>query len=207
MPPNDTGASRPARATAGGAGAPEPRVARSGPTRATPVALLAIAGALLIARVALGIFELVKPVERADRVEWREPAAGEAEARANDQLELYWFTREADPVCRTLSREVFADPRAAASIQSQFVPIRVLDLWREDGKNPPDVARLEQQYGVTEFPSLVVAHPARIHFEKQAGYTGALSTTQFLARAASRIAMPHTPMRSGMPADSAADGP
>src|SRR5437762_1380356 len=138
MPPSEPGAM---------AGAPVTRSAmpgatRSGPTRATPVVLIAVAAALLVARVALGIFEQVRPVERADRVEWREPAAGEAEARANDQLELYWFTREADPVCRTLSREVFADPRAAASIQSQFIPIRVLDLWREEGKNPPDVARL-----------------------------------------------------------------
>ena len=203
MPPSEPGATGGAPSTAGAM----PGAARAGPTRAVPVALLAFAAVLLIARVALGIVEQVKPVERADRVEWREPAAGEVEARANDQLQLYWFTREADPVCRTLAREVFADPQAAASIQAQFVPIRVLDLWREEGKNPPDVARLEQQYGVTEFPTLVVAHPARIHFEKQVGYTGALSTTQFLARAASRIAMPHTRMRSGVPADSAAGGP
>jgi len=181
--------------------------ARSGPTRAMPVVLLAIAAALLITRVALGILEQVRPVERADRVEWREPAAGEAEARSADRLMLYWFTREADPVCRTLTREVFAEPRSAMAIQGQFVPIRVLDLWREEGKNPPDVARLEQQYEVTEFPTLVVAHPARFHFEKQAGYTGALATTQFLARAAARIELPHTRMRPGMPADSAAGSP
>ena len=184
-----------------------PRAPRSGPTRATPVVLLAVAAALLVARVALGIIEQVRPVERADRVEWLEPAAGEAEARATDRLELYWFTREGDPVCRTLSREVFGDPRTAASIQSQFVPIRVLDLWREEGKSPPEVERLERQYAVTEFPSLVVAHPARLHFEKQAGYTGYLATTQFLSRAASRILPPHTRTQSGMPTDSAGATP
>jgi len=33
---------------------------RSGPTRATPVLLLALAGALLVLRVALGIYEHVR---------------------------------------------------------------------------------------------------------------------------------------------------
>src|SRR5262245_30143303 len=102
MPPSEAGAM-----------AAPSRPARSGPTRATPVVLLAIAALLLGARVGLGSLEQVRPVERADRVEWREPAAGEAEARTEDRLMLYWFTREGDPVCRTLAREVFADPHSA----------------------------------------------------------------------------------------------
>src|SRR5258705_6979407 len=176
MPPNEEGAT-------GGALAATPRAARFGPTRATPVLLLALAGVLLVARVTLGVLEEVRPVERADRVEWREPAAGEAEARAADRLTLYCFTRDGDPVCRTLSREVFADPQLAGMIQNQFVPIRVLDLEREEGHNPPDVARLEQQYDVRAFPTLVVAHPNRPNFAKQAGFTGRMATTQFLSSA------------------------
>src|SRR5438093_12989044 len=124
MPLNDAGAAPPPAPTGpSGAGTPAgPRAARSGPTRATPVLLLALAGALLVARVALGIIEHVRPVERADRVEWREPAAGEAEARADDRLLLYWFTRDGEPLGRQMSREVFADPRSAQMIQGQFVP-------------------------------------------------------------------------------------
>jgi len=166
-----------------------PRAARSGPTRATPVLLLALAGALLAARVTLGIVEQVRPVERADRVEWREPAAGEAEARDGGRLLLYFFTRDGEPGCRQISREVFADPRGAERIQRQFVPVRVLDLAREDGHNPPDVARLEQEYGVTEFPTLVVALPGHERFEKHAGYEGALAATQFISGAPVRLVM------------------
>lgn len=177
MPPSEAGAGAPAA----------PRAARSGPTRATPVLLLALAGALLAARVAFGIYEHARPVERADRVEWREPAAGEAEAREGGRLLLYCFTRDGDPRCREMSREVFADPRSAVLIQRQFVPIRVLDLSREDGRNPPDVARLEQEFAVTEFPTLVVATPGRERFEKQAGYSGALGTTQFISGAPARL--------------------
>lgn len=183
-----SGAAPAAPGGSSGAGVPAvPRAARSGPTRATPVLLLALAGALLAARVALGIFEHVRPVERADRVEWREPAAGEAEARDGGRLLFYCFTRDGEPRCRQMSREVFAEPRSAELIQRQFVPIRVLDLAREDGHNPPDVARLEQQYAITEFPTLVVTTPGHERFEKQAGYAGALATTQFISGAPVRL--------------------
>jgi len=200
MPPSEAGA------TAGAQGA-MPRAARSGPTRATPVVLLSLAGVLLVARVTLGVLEEVRPVERPDRVEWREPAAGEAEARAADRLMLYCFTRDGDPVCRTLSREAFADPQVAGLIQTQFVPIRVLDLEREEGRNPPYVALLEQRYAVRAFPTLVVVHPNRPTFVKQAGFTGRIATAQFLSSAAARILVPHTRMGTGSPIDSAASAP
>lgn len=50
MPPNEAGASPPAAAR---------RPGRSGPTRAAPIVLLVLAGVLLAARVALGVYEHV----------------------------------------------------------------------------------------------------------------------------------------------------
>ena len=160
---------------------------RSGPTRATPVLLLAIAGALLVARVALGIFEEVRPVQRPERVEWREPGSGEAQALLSNRLVFYCFTSRSEPRCRQMSREVFSDPRMAEAIQRQFVPVRVVDLAHEGGRNPTDVARLEQEYGVTELPTLVVADLARTRYEKQAGYTGAMGVMQFISEATARL--------------------
>ena len=179
---------------------------RSGPTRATPVVLLAFAGALLAARVVLGVYEEGRPVERADRVEWRTPAAGEAEARTAGRLILYLFTQDGDPPTRQMSREVFGDARAAAAIEERFVPIRVLDLSRE-GTNPPDVARLQSQYAVSEFPTLVVAFPGLARFEKQAGYPGAMATTRFFSRSAARLLLRTPGERPQAPGDSAPAGP
>jgi hypothetical protein len=119
-------------------------------------------------------------------VEWRTPAAGEAEAREGGRLMLYLFTQDGDPVTRQMSREVFGDPRTAAAIEQRFVPIRVLDLSRE-GLNPPDVVRLQRQYGVRGFPTLVVAFPGLARHEKQTGYPGAMATTRFFSRAAQRL--------------------
>jgi len=168
--------------------------------------LLALAGVLLAARVGLGVYEEGRPVERADRVEWRTPAAGEAEARVGGRLILYWFTQDGDPLARQMSREVFGDPRVAAAIQERFVPIRVLDLSRE-GKNPPDVARLQSQYAVREFPTLVVAFPGLARFEKQAGYPGAMATTRFFSRSAARLLLRAPGEGPGGVPDSAAAAP
>lgn len=176
-------------------GAATPRAARSGPTRAMPVILLAVAALLLAARVGLGVYEHLRPVERSERVEWREPASGEAEAREGNRPVLYCFTRNGDPLCRQLARETFADPRIAHTLEMRFVPVRVLDLSREEGRNPPDVERLMQAYSVTEFPTLVVAFPGRERFQKQAGYRGALPTMEFLSRAAGTMMLPERPAR------------
>jgi len=170
--------------TEGGA-APRPK--RSGSTRATPLGLLALAGALLVARVAFGVYEHLRPVERPNLVEWRDPTAGEAEARAAGRLVLYYFTRDGVPLCRQMNREVFGDPGMAAAINRQLVPIR---LMREEGKSPPDVVGLEQKYAVTEFPTLVVAIPDGPRFEKQASYSGVAATRQFLSQATARLMMP-----------------
>src|SRR5262245_30145348 len=183
MPPTDGGHALETARDAAASGSARPR---SGPTRATPLVLLVLAGVLLAARVGLGVYEEGRPVERADRVEWRTPAAGEAEAREGGRLMLYLFTRDGDPLTRQMSREVFGDPRAAAAIEERFVPIRVLDLSRE-GTNPPEVAGLQRQYDVRGFPTLVVAFPGLARHEKQIGYPGAMATTRFFSRAAARL--------------------
>ncbi|HEY2955642.1 MAG TPA: thioredoxin fold domain-containing protein [Candidatus Eisenbacteria bacterium] len=184
MPPSD--APRPGTAAPASAGSRPPR---SGATRATPRWLLAVAGALLVARVALGIYEQARPVERPSLVEWRDPVAGQAEARAAGRLALFYFTRDGAPPCRAMNREVFADPRIADAINARLVPIRVLDLAHEEDRNSADVVELEQRYGVTEFPTLVVATPGGPDFLKQAGYPGLAATGRFLSQATARLAM------------------
>jgi hypothetical protein len=182
--------------------------ARSRSSRATPVTLLAIAGALLAARVTLGIVEHVRPVERPDLVEWRDPGAGEAEARVHGKLVLYCFTDERSDPCRQLSREVFGDPMAATSINEHFIPVRVLDSKRAGGHNPPGVEALEARFGVKQLPTLVVVSPDGAHSQIQAGYGGALATRQFLSQATAMVMMPGRGfrMRIGGPPDSIGGG-
>jgi hypothetical protein len=174
MPPTDGGA----------------RASRPGSTRATPVVLLGVAALLLGARVGFGVYEHARPADRPDLIEWRQPGAGEAEARSRGKLVLYFFTVDGSKPCRAMARELFGDANTAAAINQRFVPIRVLDLKREEGHNSPDVESLEQRYDVKKFPSLVVTIPDRERFEKQSDYPGALATRNFLSQSTAMVVMP-----------------
>jgi thiol:disulfide interchange protein len=70
---------------------------------------------------------------------------------------LYDFTAAWCGPCRQMEREVFAHPRHAAYINASFVPVRVVDRRLEDGQNTPEIAALQSRYGVSGFPTLVLA--------------------------------------------------
>ena len=69
------------------------------------------------------------------------------------------FSAEWCPPCHVMAREVFADRRMATTINTMFVPVRVVDREREEGRNRPDVAALQARYQVGAFPTLVVVNP------------------------------------------------
>jgi thiol:disulfide interchange protein len=157
MPPP---AASPAPGTAPGR-IPQARL-RSGSTRHDPFVLLVIAVLLLALRVAFGIQEArlapaaVKPGAPMDRMHWRAPEAGLAEARATGKPLLYDFTADWCPPCRLMQREIFADPQAAAELNRRFVPVQVLDRTREEGRNAAWVDSLQTHFHVSAFPTLVI---------------------------------------------------
>ena len=137
---------------------------RAASPRRDPVLLLAAAALLLALRVVLGFREAppqaappAGATSGADVVQWRTLEAGLAEARATNRPILYDFTAEWCPPCRAMQREVFADSSAAAEIGSRFVPVRVLDRQREEGRNARWVDSLQARYRVSSFPTLIVA--------------------------------------------------
>ena len=171
---------------------PGPATTRSaeGTTRGTPNALLLVAGVLLAARVAVGLYENRHPPSLPDLVRWRPIAGAEAEARAQGKPLLYDFTADWCPPCQAMKREVFADRAAAERIERLFVPVRVLDRAREEGRNPAEVDSLQRRFHIGSFPTLVVVPPAGGDSVILVGYQGKGRTLQALAQAHVQIMMP-----------------
>ena len=69
---------------------------------------------------------------------------------------LYDFTAAWCAPCKLLDRD-WEDASVAERVNDAFVPVRIMDRVREEGRNAPDVAELQRRYEISVFPTLVVA--------------------------------------------------
>jgi uncharacterized protein YyaL (SSP411 family) len=171
----------------------EPRA--SGPTRSLPRVLVLLAGALLIARVATGLYERAHPPATTELVQWVSAEAAEEQAKSSGLPILYEFGAEWCGPCRLMAREVFADPHGAEVLNRLFVPVRVTDRQREEGRNPPIVAMLQMRYRIEAFPTLVIVPPDGSTPTFIEGYPGKDALVRQLAQAAAKARLGSGPRR------------
>jgi thiol-disulfide isomerase/thioredoxin len=191
-------------------------------TRWIPVALLGVAAGLVVARVVIALttsapasearnpdfsFHMSRSGagarapggtggtggEHGDAIRWREPGAGEMEAAREGKPVLYDFTADWCPPCRAMKSEVFTDAAFAKQLEAVVVPVRVLDRQREEGRNPPAVDALQQQFRIQAFPTLVVYEPKTGKFEQLDGYYGAAQTRAWMLEKPAAIAASPAP--------------
>ena len=112
---------------------------------------------------------------------------GFAEARASGKQLLLYFTVDWCPPCHNLEHEIFHSSRFVEGIEEDFVPVKVTDRRREDGRNAPDVDALQKNTRVTSFPTLVVVRPDGIAAVRNVGYSSRGATLAFLREAVSRL--------------------
>jgi hypothetical protein len=86
-----------------------------------------------------------------------------------------------------MQQEVFSDAAAAAAINRLYVPVRLVDRQREEGRNPPDVAALEARYRIEAFPTLVIVPTDGSSPTVIEGYPGKAALVRQLEETAARL--------------------
>jgi len=172
---------------------PPQREAPGGSSRQLPRILLIVAAALLVARIGTGIWEERnprEPGEHAEFVQWQPIATAEAAARAQGKPIFYDFSAEWCGPCKMMSAEVFADENSAKEINSQFVPVRVVDRSREDGRNAREVQALQDRFRIEAFPTIVLYSPETGRHESITGYGGREGMLMKLSNALAQVKGP-----------------
>lgn len=126
-------------------------------------------------------------------IRWAEAESAGATARASGKPLLYDFTAEWCGPCRMLDADGWQDPGVAALVNESYVPARVVDRMREEGKNPLWIDELQRKYDVNAFPTLVVASPDGRQIAVSQGYAGKQKLVEFLE--VSRKAQPSAATR------------
>ena len=153
---------------------------RGGPSRATPAVLVVIAAALLVARVALGIWDTNNPESRPELMTWTAPSAAAEEARMSGRLVLYAFTDRKNIASRKLSSEVFADPELVQRLSREFVAVRIEG---DPVNDTPGVAAMRAAAGVTITPALVITTADGAKSKLVVGFKNVRATMQALGAA------------------------
>ncbi len=113
-------------------------------------------------------------------VAWKPHEKVAAAARSEGKPVLYDFTAAWCAPCRLLDAQGWGDPGIASLVNRSYLPARVVDREREDGKNPPAIEELERRYSVDVFPTLVVAAPDGRLIAKLQGFVGRDKLLRFL---------------------------
>ncbi|HEY1250969.1 MAG TPA: thioredoxin domain-containing protein [Thermoanaerobaculia bacterium] len=151
-------------------------------SRISSVLLWALAAAAVF-RIATGILDRPSHAgEGGGMVGWQPRERAAAIALVSRKPILYDFSAAWCGPCKLLDKD-WEDPTIAETVNDGFVPARVIDRQREDGKNPADIDALQQRFEVSGFPTLVAASPDGRLIAKIEGYRGRAALVEFLKEA------------------------
>jgi thioredoxin-related protein len=147
----------------------------------TPRVLIIAAVVLLVARIGLAVYEFKHPANQGRSVNWTDASKYSAPADQS-KLRLYEFYAEWCNPCNRLEHDVMTNDEIRDTIEKDFIPLRVIDRQREDGKNTKFVMELQKRYRIFAFPTLVAVGPDGEAVGLLVGNSSSLSVYRFLSR-------------------------
>jgi thiol:disulfide interchange protein len=153
---------------------------RSGPQSKIPPIFLWLVAAAILLRIVTAAAGHGKKDEGSGLIQWQPQEKVATDPRSQSWPVLYDFTAAWCPPCRRLDTEGWGDSRVASLVNDSYLPVRVVDREREEGKNPGPIGDLQKRYSVRAFPTLVVAGPDGREIAKVEGYRGKDFLVRFL---------------------------
>ena len=144
--------------------------------RSLPIWLALAAGLLLLGRVVALQF----PDQGSGKVEWVPLASAERVARGTQRRIFYDFSAEWCGPCQEMERTVFREAEITARLNEDFIPVRIVDRRREEGKNRADVDALQRKYSIQAYPTLLITTADGKELGRMVGYRGRSSFRKFL---------------------------
>ena len=152
-----------------------------------PAILLWLVAAAVALRIVTAYADRGQGAETGGLVRWQPAARALSLAAVTRRPVLYDFTAAWCPPCKRLDHEAWEDDETATRIGQLFIPARIVDRQREDGKNTDTIEALQQRYKIDVFPTLIVADSNGQEISRMTGYAGREQFDQFLKETAQKI--------------------
>jgi thiol-disulfide isomerase/thioredoxin len=157
---------------------------RGSQSKLSPVLFWVVLAALLFRLVTIAT-DRNRKKGSAGLVQWQPHETALAVSGKTGRPVLYDFTAAWCAPCHRLDTEAWGDSEIAGTVNSGFVPARVVDRQEEEGHNAPAVEALQKLYRVEAFPTLVIADSSGREIARSEGFRGREAIHRFLKDAKS----------------------